>query len=107
MKYTIRQINFPTNGSKSAQKLTTIELDSHADAIIYARWIRAKEYSKYNNVELFDDEMCEIHVPDTSMRTLYTSMITLFISIATSALSVILIATSALLIIGLIEWVNL
>lgn len=89
-RYTIRQMNFPTDGSKSTEKLSALLFSNDESAINHARLLKAREYNKFNTVELLDDDMNEIQLPNSGMRTLF-----------------ILIVISAVSVIGLIAWVVL
>lgn len=92
MKYTIRQLNFPTDGSLSSQKITLHQFNSDRKAIEHAQKLKAREYNKFNTVELLDDDMNEIQLPNSGMRTLFMFM---------------LIVISAVSVIGLIAWIVL
>ena len=88
--YTIRQMNFPIDGSAATQKITPMQFNSAIEAMHYTQKLHARTYNKYNTIELLDENMNEVQLPNSGMRTLF-----------------ILIAISALSVIGLIAWVNL
>jgi hypothetical protein len=89
--YTIRQMNFPIDGSAATQKITQHQFNSNLEAMTHAQKLHARNYNKYNTIELLlDENMNEVQLPNNGMRTLF-----------------ILIAISALSVIGLIAWVNL